>query len=449
MATTKRSRALLRACAALTTLLLLATACDSGSESSSDATGDEATSVGTGSDTDTAASIEVPDAYTAVVADVLGAPTYPFLGTDGDYHVAYDLGLQNTSVGVDATITQIEVVAADDPSTVVHTVAGGALVDPDCVVGDCDRLRNLTGQPVESSTIEPQGGRMVFIDFSAPEREDLPDNVLHRIVGQGATSPASQEPSDIDYLAAPYDISAGEAPVIGPPLAGDNWVALNGCCDPGFPHRSSPGPFNGKIVNGQRFAIDWKQMNDDGEFFEGDPNSNESYVDYGADILAVADGTVVATLDGMPANEPGVLPADDPELRDQLTVETVDGNHIVLDLGNGVYAFYAHLQAGTLEVEEGDTVERGDKLAELGNTGNANASHLHFHLMDGPSVLGSNGLPYVIDEFDFAGQVDPQTLIDSDDFLSGEYNTGQLADPESRTDESPLQLNIIDFPAGG
>ena len=45
----------------------------------------------------------------------------------------------------------------------------------------------------------------------------------------------------------------------------------------------------------------------------------------------------------------------------KLTVENVDGNHIVLDLGGGAYAFYAHLQKGSLLVEPGDKVKKGDR----------------------------------------------------------------------------------------
>jgi hypothetical protein len=261
-----------------------------------------------------------------------------------------------------------------------------------------------------------------------------------------SSGPPAQEPTPVDYLTTPYGIDAGEPVVVGPPLAGDGWVALYGCCQPGFPHRSSPAPLNGQIINGQRFAIDWKRIDEAGAFYESDRDDNESHVDYGADILAVADGTVVTTLDGQAANKPGVLPAHDPVLRDQLTVENVDGNHIVLDLGDGHYAFYAHLRTGTLLVDEGDEVTAGQKLAELGNTGNANASHLHFHIMDGPSVLGSNGLPYVIDGFDYEGQVDPQQLVDTDDFLSGDFGQGRLDTPEPRADELPLLLDIVNFP---
>ncbi len=86
-------------------------------------------------------------------------------------------------------------------------------------------------------------------------------------------------------------------------------------------------------------------------------------------------------------------------------MQTVDGNHIVQDIGGGVWAFYAHLQKGTLLVKPGDKVKKGQVIAKLGNTGNSNASHMHFQLMNGPSVLGSDGVPYVIDRFSYDGQV--------------------------------------------
>lgn len=398
-----------------------------------------------GSDTTT---VTVPDAFTSVTVRTLGASsTYPFLGTDERWHVSYNVQLVNTSRRVTATIDRFDVVDAARPDTVVGSIEGNQLVDPDCEVGDCNRLRMMPAAPAPDVEIAPQEGRVLFVDLSFASKKDVPRTVLHHLFAEAADNPRATEPAAVDYLAAPYDIRDGKAPVIGPPLAGDNWVALNSCCEVGFAHRSSPNSVNGEIVNGQHFAIDWKQMDENGEFFAGDPNLNESYADYGADVLAVADGTVVSVLDGMQANRPGTLPATDPELADTITIETVDGNHVVLDLGNGVYAFYAHLRAGSLTVEEGDKVTRGEKIAELGNTGNANASHLHFHLMDGPSVLGSNGLPYAIDRFDDAGQVAVSAFLQTDDFLSGVFDEDRLAKPEPRTRQFPLLLDIVDFPA--
>ena len=44
-------------------------------------------------------------------------------------------------------------------------------------------------------------------------------------------------------------------------------------------------------------------------------------------------------------------------------------------------------------------MRRGQPLGLVGNTGNSSAPHLHFHVVDGPSPLASNGRPYVIDSF--------------------------------------------------
>src|ERR1700712_1625126 len=52
------------------------------------------TSAGTGGATE---GLRVPDAFTAVTVRPLSAPTFPFKGTDGKYHVAYDLELTNAS----------------------------------------------------------------------------------------------------------------------------------------------------------------------------------------------------------------------------------------------------------------------------------------------------------------------------------------------------------------
>jgi murein DD-endopeptidase MepM/ murein hydrolase activator NlpD len=125
----------------------------------------------------------------------------------------------------------------------------------------------------------------------------------------------------------------------------------------------------------------------------------------------------------------------------------VDGNHIVLSIGQGAYAFYAHLLKGSLLVKVGDTVHRGQVIARLGNTGNANASHLHFHVMNGPSVLGSSGIPYVLDSFQYQGQISPKQLAASDDFLTGAFfGPGRLATPQPRMDQLPSAWAIVNFP---
>jgi hypothetical protein len=54
----------------------------------------------------------------------------------------------------------------------------------------------------------------------------------------------------------------------------------------------------------QRFAIDWVRLFADGRAFRGDPHNNASCRAFGARVFAVADGTVVETLDSLPENVP-------------------------------------------------------------------------------------------------------------------------------------------------
>ena len=79
-----------------------------------------------------------------------------------------------------------------------------------------------------------------------------------------------------------------------------------------------------------------------------------------------------------------------------MDLETLAGNHIVEDFGDGRYALYAHLIPGSLRVHVGDVVVQGEVLGRLGNSGNSTQPHLHFHVMDGPEPLGPRGVPFYI-----------------------------------------------------
>lgn len=89
----------------------------------------------------------------------------------------------------------------------------------------------------------------------------------------------------------------------------------------------------------------------------------------------------VATLDGLPENEP------DPVVEREQRVRKID-------LGDEAYAVYAHLQPGSPMVKNGDRVRRGQKLALVGNTGNSSEPHLHFHVADRPRAIDAEGVPY-------------------------------------------------------
>jgi murein DD-endopeptidase MepM/ murein hydrolase activator NlpD len=108
---------------------------------------------------------------------------------------------------------------------------------------------------------------------------------------------------------------------------------------------------------------------------------------------------VVRVEDGAPEQVPGALPTG-------MTANTAAGNHVIVDIGHGRFAAYAHIQPGSFRVKEGDRVRRGDVLGKLGNTGNTTNPHLHFQITDRPSVVSGNGLPFVIEDFKSSGVVD-------------------------------------------
>ena len=371
-----------------------------------------------------------PDQFTPLVVSALTANTRPFHGTDGRVHLVYELVLTNTSP-TPATLKKIEVLDGSDSSKVLASYDGQGLLS-------C--LRTTGRITAENPAIDFNSTRLFLIDLSLDPSIALPEHLMHHIELLGAPSPGPKPttPVLLSYTVAPLDIYR-KLPVISAPLSGKSWVAVNGCCGADSIHRSSNLSVNGGIYFAQRFAIDWMRLDGSGRFVHGDPSDVHNYDSYGAAVLAVADGTVVETLNNLDDQKPGTLP--DPKT---ITLENVDGNHVVLDLGDGVFAFYAHLQKASVRVASGDRVKRGQVLGKLGNTGNTSAPHLHFHLMEGPSVLGSNGIPYHVDSFAITGQVSGADFAAATG-VEGNWSKGFLPGPSPRHDQFPLDLDIVDF----
>ena len=161
--------------------------------------------------------------------------------------------------------------------------------------------------------------------------------------------------------------------------------------------------FDGVVRIPLRFAIDWSRLGPDGLEYSGDSANNADHHAYGADLLAVADGTIEAVTDGVPENVPGQTRAV------PITLDTRGGNLVILDIGDGRYATYAHLIPGSLTVRVGDRVKRGDILGKLGNSGNSGGPHLHFHVSEifdtqNASGLNGSGLPFVFESFEILGE---------------------------------------------
>lgn len=209
----------------------------------------------------------------------------------------------------------------------------------------------------------------------------------------------------------------------GPPLTGSDWVARSGPSNDSY-HRRGILVFDGGATIDRRYAIDWVQS-ENGATFSGDALDTRSHYAYGEEVLAVADGRAIYARDGIPENVPG---HDGFRPAVPLSMDTLAGNTITLDVGRGQFAYYMHLQPGSLRVRAGDRVRRGQVLARIGNSGDSREPHLHFEVTTSSRLLVGEGLPYVIDRY-----------------------RGKSADDswQIRTRELPLRDMVIDFGQAG
>ena len=373
-------------------------------------------------------------AFTPLVVTTLNPEPIPVKGSDGKVHVSYELAVLNTAPR-EATITRIDTLADGPEGKVVATIEGDEVVARSVIVGDYKL------PPVPATTI-PAGRTMLFvIDDAYSERSAVPATVVNRLSATFAPLPPNQAPfttafEDSSTQDGPVITTSSKEPVVlGPPLTGSDWIAFNACCSLSA-HRGALVPLGGRINAGERYAIDWfksdltvKPLYDDQGglgSFRGDRTRNESFLAFGQPILAVADGTVVTAVGDVADGVPLVIP-------DNLKVADLGGNRVVIDIGDGQYAFYAHIEQGSVTVKPGDKVTKGQEIARLGNTGSTTEAHLHFQVMAGPQPLTAMNLPFEIEKFDLLGTGDPAGFIPAPD-----------AGP--RTDELPLISSVISFP---
>jgi murein DD-endopeptidase MepM/ murein hydrolase activator NlpD len=377
----------------------------------------------------------IQNEFTPIVVSFVTEP-HPVLGSDGKYHLVYELQLTNAN-SFTWRINSVEVLDAYNNEKIFALFSGDTVTPNNQII---------PGR-IPSETLARGETSVFFITFSVDNLNDIPEKITHRLK---ITVPGGIPEGFLNFLSLPPDtqelvqiegksnVPSPNAVVMGPPLKGTKWVAADGCCT-SERHVRAVLPINGKLVISQRFAIDWEKLNDEDRIFVGDPQDVTSYFCYGEEILAVGEGRVVIAVDKYDDQIPGQLPPGIP-------LEEADGNFVVIDLGGGNFAFYAHMIKGSVAVEAGDFVTRGQVIGLVGNTGNTTAPHLHFHMMSGPSTFGSNGIPYMIYEYDLIGRAPSIEAFDEAEMNGTPLEILPVNNPGIHKDDLPLDLSIVNFP---
>ncbi len=309
------------------------------------------------------------------------SPLYQYHST----HLVYEMRLMNYSSETAYEVEALNVVAGPR----VFHYAGNDLAVLFHVLG---------GPPAPATIIRPGSAAIVYLTLDFPNASDVPTFLRHAMkIGY---------PDGRTYILGDQILPVSSQPptVVSAPVDGPHWIALDASHN-GLDavHRRSIDVENGQAWIAQRYAIDWLQYRLDGKVgvtYSGDEFKNSSYFCFDAPVHSVAPGTVVDVRNDLPNNTPHTFP-----YIDDLSFGTTAGNHVVVDIGNGLYVLYAHLDKDSLEVGLGQHVHVGQVLGRIGNSGDSTEPHLHMHVVNGPSFIGAQGVPFAFAQFAATGSL--------------------------------------------
>ena len=363
-----------------------------------------------------------PDAFTPLALDVLDAP-WAVRGSDGRRHAVYELRLVNATP-LPWRVTGVTAHAATGKGRVLARWSGRR-------VGRV--MRSLRDRSA-TNRVGPGEAALLHLTFGTHAR--MPARLVH-VVRLANPDPDNGAPARVVEVGARTRVIRRGPVVLGPPLAGNRWLAADGCC---LAHRHvrAVQPVGGGMFLAQRFAIDWERLDERGRLWVRDRSVLTNWEGYGEKILAVADGTVVRAVDGLPNQVPGALPQG-------LDPQQADGNAVFLRLRDGRIAMYAHMIPGSMTVKAGDRVTRGQILGRVGNSGNSSAPHLHLHVVDRNAIFAANGLPYVFSRFRVTGRVASTAAFDRAE-ATGEPVQLRPVRTGPRRSRLPLDQVIVTWP---
>jgi hypothetical protein len=291
---------------------------------------------------DAADAAHPPFNFTPVLLRVLEPSIEPVPATDGLIHLAYVAQVTNTAP---RTAEILDVVAVDPLAGFAPT---GRNIEVDTkgndVTGKVKQFLSTTPpdpelEPTEefSTNLGPRAGGTMLFDVTYTDPAQIPRLLAHAIT----LAPPLGTKSGVPRLTNPVPVGCVPLALLHPPLVGKGWIGTSGCCTTAAYHRDTAAGFNGDLMTGEVFAIDFEQIGTNNSCCNGPPEDVNSWWAYGKPVLAAAPGVVVEAVDGFPDKSPvGAVK--------NVSDANATGNHVIEDIGNGHYVYYAHFMRGSI-----------------------------------------------------------------------------------------------------
>lgn len=91
------------------------------------------------------------------------------------------------------------------------------------------------------------------------------------------------------------------------------------------------------------------------------------------------------------------------------------GNYVTIDHGNGYYTRYQHMAKNSIVVSEGDSVDQGQVIGKIGQSGRCQGAHLHFQVH-----IGGTSNSYAVDPTKYVDPNNPRPVASSSASSSSE-----------------------------
>lgn len=120
------------------------------------------------------------------------------------------------------------------------------------------------------------------------------------------------------------------------------------------------------------------------------------------------------------------------------------GCYVRLKHSNGLYTLYYHLKSGSVCVNVGDNVKKGQKLGIIGTTGQSTGIHLHFQIDKGNTSTSINPYDYLFNGKEFMPEKQQEDLSKySDEELAKMVWQGKFGNGEERKQRLGARYSVV------